>query len=104
MMNNFIGFVLAEGRGGGRPQPDKRIHFGYGGVDSKFRGESVTGETIPGVSLPWEILETANFFFRKKGFERTTIADICDRLDIKQSQFFNHFDSLDEVLEILWAR
>lgn len=103
-MNNFIGFVFAKGIGDERPEPDKRIHLSYAEVDSQLYGDTVTGGTIPSVSLPWEILETANLFFRKKGFEKTTIQDICNRLGINQSQFYNHFDSLDEVLEILWAR
>ncbi len=103
-MNNFLGFVFAKGMGDERPEPDKRLHLSYGEVDSQFYGDTVTGGTIPSVSLPWEILETANFFFRKKGFEKTTIPDICNRLDINQSQFYNHFNSLDEVLEILWVR
>ena len=95
-MNNFLGFVFAKGIGDERPEPDKHIHLSY--------GDTATGGTIPSVSLPWEILETAYFFFRKKGFEKTAIPDICNRLGINQSQFYNHFDSLDEVLEILWAR
>jgi AcrR family transcriptional regulator len=55
-------------------------------------------------SLPGEILETAYSCFQKKGFEKTTISDICKSLHIKSSQFYRHFESLDEVLEILWAR
>ncbi|MGI9536880.1 MAG: helix-turn-helix domain-containing protein [Desulfocapsaceae bacterium] len=56
------------------------------------------------ILLPWEILETARSCFQKKGIERTTILDICKRLDIKETQFYRYFQSLDEVLEILWAR
>ena len=78
-MNNFIGFVFAKGIGDERPEPDKRIHLSYAEVDSQLYGDTVTGGTIPSVSLPWEILETANLFFRKKGFEKTTIQDICNR-------------------------
>ena len=55
-------------------------------------------------SLPWEILEAAHALFQKKGFERTSVLDICSRLKIKSFEFYNHFNSLDEVLEILWAR
>ncbi|MFW2368842.1 MAG: TetR/AcrR family transcriptional regulator [Desulforhopalus sp.] len=103
-MNNVItGFVFAKGMGDKQLEPDKRRHLSYSEVVSQFYGDTVTGGTIPSVSLPRKILETAYFFFQKKGFEKTTIPDICNRLDIKQSQFYNHFDSLDEVLEILWA-
>lgn len=59
--------------------------------------------TLDTTILPWEILETTRFFFQKKGVDKTTILDICERLDIKKTQFHKHFESLDEVLEILWA-
>lgn len=55
-------------------------------------------------SLPWEILETAYSDIQKKGFEKTTLSDICKKLNINNSEFYKHFESLDEVLEILWAR
>ena len=66
-------------------------------VDSSYAG------SLRDTSLPWEILEAANSLFQKKGFERTSITDICRRLEIKPFEFHTHFDSLDEVLEILWA-
>lgn len=59
---------------------------------------------ISSVSLPWEIVEAAYACFQKKGFDKTTISDICKRLKIKDSQFHTYFESLDEVLEILWSR
>lgn len=60
--------------------------------------------TFDMILLPWEILETARSCFQNKGIERTTILDICKRLNIKETEFYNYFQSLDEVLEILWAR
>ena len=54
--------------------------------------------------LPAEILDTAHSCFKLKGFEKTTISDICRNLSISRSQFHKHFDSLDEILEELWAR
>jgi len=103
-MNNFIGCVFAKGERSENLDPGKRIHAGYGDVNDQFRDDTAVGETIRSVSLPWEILEAAYFFFRKKGFEKTTILAICRRIGIKETEFYNHFQSLDEVLEILWAR
>lgn len=60
--------------------------------------------TFDMILLPWEILETARSCFQTKGIERTTILDICRRLNIKETEFYKYFQSLDEVLEILWAR
>ena len=56
------------------------------------------------ILLPWEILETARSCFLKKGVEKTTVLDICKRLGIEDTHFYTYFRSLDEVLEILWAR
>ncbi len=53
-------------------------------------------------SLYNEILLTAQAFFQDKGFEQTTMWDICSHLQINTTQFFSFFDSLDEVLDILW--
>jgi AcrR family transcriptional regulator len=51
-----------------------------------------------------EILTTAHVLFRNKGFEETTIKEICEPLNISISQFGLFFESLDEVLETLWAK
>jgi AcrR family transcriptional regulator len=56
------------------------------------------------ILLPWEILETARSCFREKGFEKTSIHDVCTKLDLKETDFYLYFQSLDEVLEILWSR
>ena len=56
------------------------------------------------IILPGEILETARSCFRENGFEKTSIRDVCNKLDLKETDFYRHFQSLDEVLEILWAR
>jgi hypothetical protein len=69
-----------------------------------FRADARPEPTLRDTSLPWEILEAANCLFREKGFEKTKVTDICSRLKIKPLEFYRHFDSLDEVLEILWAR
>lgn len=48
------------------------------------------------------IAMTAEMLFKMKGFENTTIDDITTHLKISESLFFHFFDSLDEVLELLW--
>ena len=55
-------------------------------------------------SLPGAILATADVYFHVHGFEQTDLLDICKSLEINHSEFYRHFESLDEVLEILWAR
>lgn len=53
-------------------------------------------------SLYNEILLTAQILFQDKGFEQTTVSDICSSLQISSRQFNLYFESLDEVLDILW--
>lgn len=53
--------------------------------------------------LPWDILQTAQVLFRSKGFDHTRIDDITESLDISEALFFRCFESLDEVLELLWS-
>ena len=54
--------------------------------------------------LPTRILASARTAFLHRGFENTRITDICRSLGISKRRFHKHFDSLDEVLEVLWAR
>ena len=51
-----------------------------------------------------DILKSAKSCFENKGFEQTTVTDICASLHISTSQFSMFFESLDEVLETLWSR
>ena len=63
---------------------------------------------------PWEdhrldemqrcAMEIASRFFEAKGFDNTKVRDVCKGLGISRLQFYRHFHSLDEVLDILWAR
>jgi hypothetical protein len=87
-----------------RPAPGKKLQVSHGRINPGSCIHSSDAHSLRDTSLPWEILEAANTLFQRKGFERTTITDICRRLGIKPFQFYNHFGSLDEVLEILWAR
>ena len=61
-------------------------------------------ELNKGGDLPSKILESARTFFKLQGFENTRIVDICRNLGISRRTFHRCFASLDEVLEVLWAR
>lgn len=54
--------------------------------------------------LPSKILESSRIFFKHQGFDNTRIVHICRGLGISRRTFHKYFNSLDEVLEILWAR
>ena len=54
-------------------------------------------------NLELRVIHTARTLFNVKGFDETTIGDITLHLNISTDQFYQHFDSLDEILEILWS-
>jgi len=54
--------------------------------------------------LHGRILEAAHELFAEQGFQETRVADVCDRADIAQKTFFNHFPTkLDLLREIAHA-
>lgn len=101
-MNCLIDFKIVE-RGKMEMHGSGVMGRGNVNMNSHFGCQATSKSKISGASRPWEILETAYYFFQKKGFEKTTLTDICKKLSIHNSEFYKHFESLDEVLEILWA-
>ena len=53
--------------------------------------------------LPSRIVETASGMFQTIGFDNTKVVDVCTRVGISRLQFYRHFRSIDDVLEIVWA-
>jgi AcrR family transcriptional regulator len=54
--------------------------------------------------LRGRILETARQLFSEQGYGETRVADVCERADVAQKTFFNHFGSkLDLLREIAQA-
>ncbi|HIU82461.1 MAG TPA: TetR/AcrR family transcriptional regulator [Candidatus Faecicola pullistercoris] len=45
------------------------------------------------------ILHSAKTLFEQKGIDKTTIDEISEHADVSRSTFFNHFGSVDELLE-----
>jgi len=44
------------------------------------------------------ILDTARELFSEQGYQETRVADVCERADIAQKTFFNHFPTKLELL------
>jgi AcrR family transcriptional regulator len=44
------------------------------------------------------ILDAADRVFRRKGVDNATVNDITDEADVAYGSFYNHFDSMDEVV------
>jgi AcrR family transcriptional regulator len=56
------------------------------------------------LELRERVIETAQALFAEQGFEETRVIDICERADIAQKTFFNHFPTkLDVLREIAHA-
>ena len=50
------------------------------------------------------IFKTAQKLFNQKGFEKTSVADITERVDIAQSTFFNYFPRKEDILVEIFKR
>lgn len=49
------------------------------------------------------IKEAGCVLFRSKGFDNTTVADLLVKVNIEEQVFFSYFESLDELLEVVWS-
>lgn len=49
------------------------------------------------------IMAVARCLFRTKGYEQTTLGDICERLAIAETDFYEYFGSKDDLLEAVWS-
>lgn len=50
-----------------------------------------------------QIIEAARQLFNAKGFDKTTLEDLIERLGIRPHVFFRYFESMDELLEVVWS-
>ena len=81
------------------------------GIEAHNRLESLKESASPlsrrerrKLELRSRILATARQLFSEQGYRETRVADVCDRADIAQKTFFNHFPSkLDLLREIAHA-
>lgn len=49
------------------------------------------------------IKEAACQLFRSKGYDNTTLIDLLKMAQVEDRIFFSHFQSLDELLEVVWS-
>lgn len=50
-----------------------------------------------------QIVNTARLFFTTKGFDLTTLEDVMQALNINEEIFRKNFNSMDELLEVVWS-
>jgi AcrR family transcriptional regulator len=52
-----------------------------------------------GTALKKKVIETAHLFFSEKGYDKTSVNDIINKLGISKGAFYHYFNSKDEVLD-----
>lgn len=52
-----------------------------------------------GTALKAKILETAHLLFSEKGYDKTSVNDIINKLNISKGAFYHYFNTKDEVLD-----
>ena len=50
-----------------------------------------------------QIKKAACVLFRSQSFENTSITDLVEYLQIEEQAFFIYFQSMDELLEVVWS-
>jgi AcrR family transcriptional regulator len=50
-----------------------------------------------------QIKEAACVLFRSQGFENTSVTDLIEKLQIEERSFFIYFQSMDDLLEVVWS-
>lgn len=50
-----------------------------------------------------QIKEAACVLFRSQGFENTSVTDLVEKLQVEEQTFFIYFQSMDELLEVVWS-
>lgn len=50
-----------------------------------------------------QIVDAARFHFQDKGFDNTTVSDLIESLHITEQTFLKYFQSMDDLLEVVWA-
>jgi AcrR family transcriptional regulator len=54
-----------------------------------------------GTALKNKIIETAHLFFSEKGYDKTSVNDIINKLGISKGAFYHYFNSKDDVLDAI---
>lgn len=50
-----------------------------------------------------QIKEAGCVLFRSQGIENTSVTRLVEKLQIEEQSFFLYFQSIDELLEVVWS-
>ena len=54
--------------------------------------------TEKGINTRQAIFDTAIALFAKRGYDKVTIDDICDKVGVTKGAFYNYFESKDQII------
>jgi AcrR family transcriptional regulator len=60
--------------------------------------KKVTPRVEKGMQTRQAIFDTAIALFAKKGYDKVTIDDICEKVGVTKGAFYNHFKSKDQII------
>lgn len=60
--------------------------------------KKVTPRIEKGMQTRQAIFDTAIALFAKKGYDKVTIDDICEKVGVTKGAFYNHFKSKDQII------
>jgi len=58
----------------------------------------VTPRVERGMQTRQAIFDTAMALFAKRGYDKVTVDDICDKVGVTKGAFYNHFKSKDQII------
>ena len=58
----------------------------------------ITPRVEKGLQTRQAIFDTAISLFARKGYDKVTIDDICDKVGVTKGAFYNHFKSKDQII------
>ncbi len=60
--------------------------------------KKITPRIEKGMQTRREIFDTAIALFAKRGYDKVTIDDICEKVGVTKGAFYNHFKSKDQII------
>jgi len=61
-------------------------------------GRKITPRVEKGMQTRQAIFDAAITLFAKRGYDKVTVDDICERVGVTKGAFYNHFKSKDQII------
>jgi AcrR family transcriptional regulator len=67
-------------------------------LESNMAKKKITPRIEKGMQTRQAIFDTAISLFAKRGYDKVTIDDICEKVGVTKGAFYNHFKSKDQII------